>query len=240
MNKILIYSYWRTGSNLLTKLISETGNYYNLREFYTYVYNSWFTENNSIIDVPTNMVNDYLHLLSMAPNRVILKCMLPQITLIPENINNLYKFKILLHRFDIQQSIISSYIAQVRKSWVHMNAIKQPLFEDNIDLDILDTQINRVLSDYENFLIIANTVKYNLFVSYEHDLVPYIQNVKIDFYPSHNYFIKNIEQVNSHFHTNEYKKRIDNINKFFYQIHQHDKKDTLQNIIDQIKIGNKK
>lgn len=210
----MIYAYWRTGSNLLVKTLQQFDNYYDLNEYYSFVHDSWYDLNNNA-KAPLRLLDIYLQMLTRDTNKAILKCMLKQKRFISPEIDKLYDNKILLHRYNLEKSILSKFIAEARQSWVRTSLLSQPYYDDAIDVPYFEDYINVCLRDYEKFIDENENIRTQWYFSYEEDLVPFVMRYPVDFYLTNNVNIQNIDTIRSLFLGNSIKRRMNDINEWF-------------------------
>lgn len=221
MKNIIIHSYWRTGSNLSIKLLQKYTACIDLNEWYSFTIDSYYRKNKPRPEIPLTEINNYLTLLVKGNYEYLntnqffcKKCIFPQYKYLTPEIKNLFSTNILLHRNNISKTLISRYIADSRSSWSRTQDIEQPIFNDEINIDkFIKTYLNQSLTYYENF--INNCCEQFDWVFLYEDLVKLTQIKNINFLPSHNINIQNIDIIENIFSESKVSKRIDNINNWF-------------------------
>lgn len=216
-NNILLYAYWRTGSNLLTRIIQKHGSYFDINEWYSYMYDMWqFNNGWSIPNVPKKEINEYLVNIGFESERkTIVKCILHQVDLVDEQTLYEYRTTILLHRYNLDKVIISKYLADYRKSYFRRDGHEQPVFDQEIDEDHFEQYIEIVLQTYEKFIDAYPDFTTNWIFTYEDDILPMMKNIEVDWYPTNNYNIRNLKYIQSMLQSTDLVDRMNTINSWF-------------------------
>lgn len=216
-NNIMLYSYWRTGSNLLARIIQHYGSYFDINEWYSYMYDMWqFNNGWSIPVVPRKEINEYLVNLTIESERkTIVKCILHQVDLVNDQTLYEYRNTILLHRYNLDKVIISKYIADYRKSYFRRVGHEQPLFDQDVDLDHFAQYIEIVLQTYEKFIDEHHDFRTNWVFTYEDDVLPIAKNIELDWFPTNNYTIRNLKYLEDMLSAEPVTQRMKSINQWF-------------------------
>ena len=203
---ILVYGNWRTGTNLLIDIFMNMGffdfnEYYSLTgagKLYALSADAWAVKES----------NDYL-LTMLAPPRdrlSILKVNFPHVRFPSSEVLSKFDTKILIYRADFLQTVLSRIVAEDRLSWHNIGGVGQPPYSKSIDINTVSVGIMSLHRQTEKFMDNRHSLNINHVVNYESDLIPYIKLNGSRHYPSDNYSILNLEEIEDWYENSPLKK----------------------------------
>ncbi len=210
---IIIYSYWRTGSNLLASIFQVYHNYFYLNDWHVPIIqrpaDAGLIAPGGLVPY-SNITNDYLYtLLSTDYNHTVLKVNLPHIEYIDTKIKSQVMHNLFLYRSNFFEVGISKCVAEKRKIWAARHDDPTELvFSGRIDPALFREEITRLVDAFRSFL--NKIPRVNYVVNYETDLVPYIRENPTYFKKIPTYDISNIDELTSLFE-NEFSSQVNTL-----------------------------
>lgn len=232
MNNILIYSHWRSGSNLLSTIFKDIG-YVFLDDFHqqtrihkileSLVINNlinWLQFEDFLIEYD-KILNNYISKCISSNSKITLKVMINDVNKINKNLQNNFFHKIFLFREDMFRVLTSYAVASKRNVWTYHTENEQ--FIDNIDPKKFEQRCIDSLQYFYTFMAINPELTY--VCEYQKDLVPFVSKYQVSLQKQKDFQITNIDQIheiyNRIFHPHSeriidfcYKKRQRNSMKF--------------------------
>ena len=193
---IVAYGYWRTGSNLFIDIL-QNKDFFNFDEYFGHVLGhvNPLIEDDQRQFLKTQLNNFYRLMISTNKvERSVVKVMFPHVDFIDDATDKQVHHRVLIHRSDFKQTIVSKIIAQQRGSWrSYVGYPDQPLYDSSINIKTFKDELTTYINEYNHFL--NRKIDIDVIVDYDLDLVPYVDKQGTKMLKSNNYTIKNIDKI---------------------------------------------
>lgn len=218
MSKILIFAYWRTGSNLLTSIFTQRG-YFDFNEFYslTGIHQMMKFRNEGQSNNLLEHSNSYLVNLINQTSGCTLKINYPHIEAMNKQVFDRFSHRILLWRSDFYAMSVSKVVAEHRRHWQTTDPeFIQPEFRSEIDPIKFEKSLLSDMASIQKYIDNQyNPNDVDFVVNYERDLIPYIKQNPSAMIPSNNYTVLNEDELKRVY--SKYESAFTRFNDFFEQ-----------------------
>lgn len=199
---VLLYSQWRSGSNLFCSIFVEKLNYYYLDDYFSQLSfdkilgDISLDENiRALVKSSHNYVlNDYLKQIinKLGIYNTLLKVMPTDLCMIDYELLRYFPVKIFLYRKNIFELIVSFAVAKTTNAFWYIKELEP--FNGKIDETLFRKLCYNVLENYKLLFKYNPHVDYTF--EYEQDLLPYIKENPTTFKKQSAYTIHNKDNLN--------------------------------------------